>query len=175
MFIAGVEEENSTRHIVVGFRDVTENFTQMRRELADKMNIEMALEREKHANEVKSSFLFNISHDIRTPMNAIMGFTELAKIHLENASLLKKYLEKVDEANHHLLSLIDDLLEMSRVDYGRLELKSEPCNLREQINIVLDMFRPFIAQKNIALEENLDLPTNEVFVDSVRFRRVMSN
>jgi PAS domain S-box-containing protein len=175
MFISRVEEENSTRHIVVGFRDVTENFTQMRRELADKMNIEMALEREKHANEVKSSFLFNISHDIRTPMNAIMGFTELAKIHLENASLLKKYLEKVDEANHHLLSLIDDLLEMSRVDYGRLELKSEPCNLREQINIVLDMFRPFIAQKNIALEENLDLPTNEVFVDSVRFRRVMSN
>ena len=175
MFIAGVEEENSTRHIVVGFRDVTENFTQMRRELADKMNIEMALEREKHANEIKSSFLFNISHDIRTPMNAIMGFTELAKIHLENASLLKKYLEKVDEANHHLLSLIDDLLEMSRVDYGRLELKSEPCNLREQINIVLDMFRPFIAQKNIALEENLEFPTNEVFVDSVRFRRVMSN
>jgi PAS domain S-box-containing protein len=129
MFISRVEEETSTRHIVVGFRDVTENFTQMRRELADKMNIEMALEREKHANE----------------------------------------------ANHHLLSLIDDLLEMSRVDYGRLELKSEPCNLREQINIVLDMFRPFIAQKNIALEENLDLPTNEVFVDSVRFRRVMSN
>ena len=175
MFLARVEEENFTRHVVMGYRDVTQHFTQARRELAEKMNMEMELEREKRANEIKSSFLFNISHDIRTPMNAIMGFTELAKLHLNDSERVKNYLKKVDEANRHLIALIDDLLEMSRIDYGRLEIKSEPCNLSEQINTVLDMFRPQIEEKQIRLEENLDLPPDEVFVDALRFRRVMGN
>ncbi len=175
MFIARVEEENFTRHVVMGYRDVTKHFTQARRELAEKMNMEMELEREKRANEIKSSFLFNISHDIRTPMNAIMGFTELAKIHLDDAARVKMYLTKVDEANRHLIALIDDILEMSRIDYGRLEIKNEPCNLYEQINIVLGMFRPFIHEKQILLEENIKLPAAEVFVDALRFRRIMSN
>ena len=175
MLIARVEEENFTRHVVMGYRDITEHFNQMRRELAEKMNMEMALEREKHANEVKSSFLFNISHDIRTPMNAIMGFTELAKNHIKNPEKLISYLRKVDEANHHLIALIDDLLEMSRIDYGRIEIKSEPCNLNEQINTVLDMFRPQIDEKQLQLEEDFNLPNVEVFLDAVRFRRVMGN
>ena len=175
MLIARVEEENFTRHVVMGYRDITEHFNQMRRELAEKMNMEMELEREKHANEVKSSFLFNISHDIRTPMNAIMGFTELAKNHIKDPVKLTNYLKKVDEANHHLISLIDDLLEMSRIDYGRIELKSEPCNLQQQINTVLDMFRPQIDEKQLHLDEDLNLPNVEVFLDAVRFRRVMGN
>ena len=175
MFVARAEEENFTRHVVMGYRDVTEHFTQVRRELAEKMNMEMALEREKHANEVKSSFLFNISHDIRTPMNAIMGFTELARTHIKDADKLNTYLKKVDEANHHLIALIDDLLEMSRIDYGRLEIKSEPCDLHKQIEIVLDMFRPFADEKNLAIEENLKIPSDEVFVDALRLRRILGN
>ncbi len=175
MYIARVEEENFTRHVVMGYRNITEHFNQARRELAEKMNMEMELEREKRANEIKSSFLFNISHDIRTPMNAIMGFTELAKLHLEDSARVKNYLKKVDEANRHLIALIDDLLEMSRIDYGRLEIKAEPCNLSEQLDTVLDMFRPQIDEKKINLEENLDLPEGEVFVDALRFRRVLGN
>ena len=175
MFIARVEEENFTRHVVMGYRDVTEHFTQVRRELAAKMNMEMELEREKRANEIKASFLFNISHDIRTPMNAIMGFTELAKHHIQEPDRLNLYLRKVDEANHHLIALIDDLLEMSRIDYGRIEIKSEPCNLNEQIDIVLNMFRPMAYEKQLKLEEDLDLPDGEVYVDALRFRRIMGN
>ncbi len=175
MYIARVDEENFTRHVVMGYRNITEHFNQARRELAKKMNMEMELEREKRANEIKSSFLFNISHDIRTPMNAIMGFTELAKLHLDDSARVKNYLKKVDEANRHLIALIDDLLEMSRIDYGRLEIKSEPCNLSEQLNTVLDMFRPQIDEKKINLEEELDLPAGEVFVDALRFRRIMGN
>lgn len=175
MAISRVDSDESGNYVVMSYRDVTEQFTKVRRELADKLNIEMALERERHANEIKASFLFNISHDIRTPMNAIMGFTALAKHHLKEPNLLDKYLNKVDEANHHLIALIDDLLEMSRIDYGRIEIKSEPCDLREQLGIVLDMFRPFVFEKQLTLEEDFNLPQGEVFVDALRFRRVIGN
>ncbi len=175
MSIARVESEPSGKYVVMSYRDVTEHFTQVRRELAEKLNMEMALERERHANEIKASFLFNISHDIRTPMNAIMGFTDLAKHHLKEPNLLSTYLQKVDEANHHLLALIDDLLEMSRIDYGRIEIKSAPCNLSEQLDIVLNMFRPLAYDKHLELEENIDLPADRVFVDALRFRRIIGN
>lgn len=175
MLIARTEEENFTRYVVMGYRDITEQFNKVRRELAEKMNMEIALAREKHANEIKSSFLFNISHDIRTPMNAIMGFTELARLHMKNPLKLGDYLKKVDEANRHLIALIDDLLEMSRLDYGKLEMKTESSNLHEQIKIVVDMFRPSAAEKNLAIIQDLDLPTDSVFIDALRFRRILGN
>ena len=175
MAFSRVDSDESGRHVVMSYRDVTEQFTKVRRELAEKLNMEMALERERHANEVKAAFLFNISHDIRTPMNAIMGFTALAQHHLQEPNLLDKYLKKVDEANHHMIALIDDLLEMSRIDYGRIEIKSEPCNLEKQIELVLDMFRPFAYEKQLTLEEELNLPPDEVFVDALRFRRILGN
>ena len=175
MAFSRVDSDESGRYVVMSYRDITEQFTKVRRELAEKLNMEMALERERHANEVKAAFLFNISHDIRTPMNAIMGFTALAQHHLQEPNLLDKYLKKVDEANHHMIALIDDLLEMSRIDYGRIEIKSEPCNLEKQIELVLDMFRPFAYEKQLTLEEELNLPPDEVFVDALRFRRILGN
>ena len=175
MSVARVDSDETGSHVVMSFRDVTEQFAQVRRELTEKLNMELALERERHANEIKAAFLFNISHDIRTPMNAIMGFTELAKHHLSEPNLLSNYLKKVDEANHHLIALIDDLLEMSRIDYGRVEIKSEPCDLNEQLKIVLDMFRPMAYEKQLTLEENFELPEEKVFLDGLRFRRIMGN
>ena len=175
MAISRVDSDESGRYVVMSYRDVTEQFTKVRRELAEKLNMEMELERERHANEVKAAFLFNISHDIRTPMNAIMGFTALAKHHLKEPGVLDKYLQKVDEANHHMIALIDDLLEMSRIDYGRIEIKSEPCDLNEQLGIVLDMFRPMAYEKQLKLEEDLNLPPDKVFADALRFRRVLGN
>lgn len=175
MAISRVESEPSGNYVVMSYRDVTEQFTKVRRELAEKLNMEMALERERHANEIKAAFLFNISHDIRTPMNAIMGFTALAKHHLKEPTLLDTYLAKVDEANHHMIALIDDLLEMSRIDYGRIEIKSEPCDLEKQIGIVLDMFRPLAYDKHLTIEEDLNLPPDKVFADALRFKRILGN
>lgn len=173
--IVTIKDESLYHHVVMGYRDVTEQITRVQRDLADKLNIEMALEREKHANEIKASFLFSISHDIRTPMNAIMGFTALAQRHINEPELLKGFLTKLDESNHHMLALIDDLLEMSKIDYGRIELRTEPCDLIEQLKIVVDMFRVQAEDKAIHFEEEINLPTQEVFVDSLRFRRIMAN
>lgn len=139
----------------MGFRDVTENMLALQRELAATMEAELALEREKHANEVKSQFLFNVSHDIRTPLNAITGFAGLAKRHIEEPERLNSYLDRVEEASAQLLELIDDLLEMSKLQFGRIELKSESCRLHEQIDLALDMFRAQAEEKQLILRENI--------------------
>ena len=173
--IVKVAEESLHHHVIMSHRDITEHILSVRKELTEKLNIEMALEREKHANEVKASFLFSMSHDIRTPMNAIMGFTALAQRHIDEPDVVKNYLEKLDESNHHMLELIDDLLEMSKIDYGQTEIKVEACNLERQLQIVMDMFRIQAEEKAIHLETDFDLPAQEVYVDSLRFRRVMSN
>lgn len=151
------------------------DITEKRRAQEEKLRMEMALEREKHANEIKSSFLFNISHDIRTPLNAIVGFSELARRHLDEPDRLQNYLDKVGDSSHQLLALIDDLLEMSKLEYGRIEIKAEPCDLNGQIGMVLDLFRAQIEEKSLVLEERLELPEGRVLVDAHRFRRVMSN
>ena len=175
VLIVKVNDESLQHNVIMGYRDITEHINSVRKELTEKLNIEMALEREKHANEVKASFLFSMSHDIRTPMNAIMGFTALAKRHINEPELLKEYLDKIDDSNHHLLDLIDDLLEMSKIDYGRTEIKDEVCNLNRQLKIVADMFKVQSEEKGIQIETEINLPNDEVYVDSLRFRRVMSN
>lgn len=73
--------------------------------------------------------MFNISHDIRTPMNAIMGFADLAQRHINEPDRLRDYLSKVNDSSRQMLALIDDLLEMSRPEYGRIEIKAEPCDV----------------------------------------------
>ena len=173
--IVKIKDDTLQRHVIMSYRDITDHIVGVRKELTEKLNMEMALEREKHANEIKASFLFSMSHDIRTPMNAIMGFTELAQRHINEPEVLKNYLEKLNESNHHLLDLIDDLLEMSKIDYGRTELKTEACDLHRQLRIVADMFKVQAEEKGIHLEEEIDLPKQEVYLDPLRFRRVMSN
>ena len=175
MFLAHIESEESGLHVVMGYRDVTEHILHVQEELANRLNMEMELEREKKANEIKSSFLFNISHDIRTPMNAIMGFTDLAVRHVGEPELLKAYLGRVKESNQHMLALIDDLLEMSRIDYGRIEINPEPCNLLENIRLVLDMYRPQAEKKNVFFVEVLELPEEKVYADALCFRRILGN
>ncbi len=174
--IPSSDKEGGLRHhAVIGYRDVTSLTTQVQEELSERLNMEMELEREKHSNEIKSSFLFNLSHDIRTPMNAIMGFTSLAERHVEEPEKLKDYLSKVDESGRVLMTLIDDMLEMSRIDYGKIEIKTEPADLRSEIEGVLDMFRPAVEEKELNLLTELNLPSQDVYVDKGRFQRILSN
>ena len=174
MFVAGIGGRDC-RHAVMAYQDVTERTLKVQKDTAQRLHTEMELERERHANEIKSSFLFNISHDIRTPMNAIVGFSNLAKRHVKEPERLIDYLGKVDESSHQLLALIDDMLEMSRIDYGRIQIKAEPTNLREQLEMVLDLFRAQAEEKRMTLTQKIELPEKDVLVDENRFRRIISN
>ena len=175
MSIVRIDDNDLLRNAVMGYRDVTSQIVRVKKEMQEKMDMQMALEQEKNANEAKSAFLFSVSHDIRTPMNAIMGFTDLAKRHMNDPERLRDYLGKVDEANHHLLALIDDLLEMSRLDYGRVEIKTEPLDLARQINMALDMFKPQIEEKSLTLLRDIAIPQQPVCLDGLRFRRIIGN
>lgn len=175
MSIVKIEDDLLKNNIVIGYRDITAQVKLVQKELTAKLKMETELEREKRTNEIKTAFLFNISHDLRTPMNSIMGFTELARRYVENPERLKNYLDKVDESNRHLLALIDDLLDMSSLDFERIEIKSDVCNLKEQLDMIVDIFIPQATEKKITLERNFNLPNKNIFVDSLRFRRVMGN
>ena len=160
---------------VLGFRDVTQRISRVQRELSEKMEMENELEREKRANEIKSAFLFSVSHDIRTPMNSITGFTALAKRHMDDPKLLAEFLGNVEESSSHLLALIDNLIEMSSLSQEKFTLDDLPASLDDEIGAVVDMFRPQAEEKKIELTTDLNLPPTDVLLDTVRFRRLLSN
>ncbi len=141
----------------------------------EKLRMEMALEKEKQASEIKAAFLFNISHDILTPLNSIMGFTDLARRHINEPELLKNYLAKVDESSRQMLDLVNNLLDMSKITYGKTQLRNEVCDLEEQVLVVLHAFKMAAEKKNISLESVLNLPRELVYTDDVNFRKILSS
>lgn len=175
MSVVRVRDEERVNNVVLGFRNVTDRIARVQHELSEKMEIEAELDREKRANEIKSSFLFSISHDIRTPMNAITGFTALAKNHTDDPKLLAEMLGHVEEASGHLMSLIDNLLEMSSLSQQKFTLDELPASLDDEISAIVDMFRPQAEEKKIELKADVNLPPTDVLLDTVRFRRLISN
>ncbi len=175
MSVVRVRDEERVNNVVLGFRNVTDRIARVQRELSEKMEIEAELDREKRANEIKSSFLFSVSHDIRTPMNAITGFTALAKSHTDDPKLLAELLGNVEEASGHLMSLIDNLLEMSSLSQQKFTLDDLPASLDDEIAAVVEMFRPLAEEKDIELKADVNLPPADVLLDTVRFRRLMNN
>ena len=149
--------------------------TEKHRMQVDKMRIELEFAREKQHNEVKSGFLFNMSHDIRTPMNAIVGFSALARRHINEPELLTGYLDKTITSGQLMLTLLDDMLEMNKLEGGLVHLNLEPTDLREQISAVTDMFRLESEKKLVVLKEDIDLLDEKVLVDQNRFCRIIGN
>ena len=134
----------------------------------------MELDKTNQANEIKAAFLFNISHDILTPLNSIRGFTELARRHIDNPELVKNYLEKVDESGRQMLTLVNDLLDISKITYGKTQLRTEICDLEEQVQAVVNAFKDKATQKNISLDCTFDLPRELVYTDDVNLKKIFS-
>ena len=150
------------------------DITERRQIQEEKLRMEMELEKERQASEIKAAFLFNISHDILTPLNSIMGFTDLARRHINEPELLKNYLSKVDESSRQMLNLVNDLLDMSKITYGKTQLRTEVCDLEEQVLIVVHAFTNRAAEKNIALDCVTNLPREMVYTDDVNLRKILS-
>ena len=106
-----------------------------------------ALSVAEHASRAKTTFLSNMSHDIRTPMNAIIGFTSIAASHIDNKERVQDCLEKIMSSSNHLLSLINDILDMSRIESGKVTIQEKECNLSERIHNLVDMIRPQMRAK----------------------------
>ena len=173
--VVRIGDPDACFHAVMGFQDVTEQVLRVQRDAANRLRMEVALEKEKQAHEAKSEFLFSVSHDVRTPMNAIMGFTDLARQHIREPERLRGYLDKVRESSEHMLSLIDNLLEMSQIDSGHIHLKPEACSLREQMDSVLALMEGQAEAKGVALSADLNIPETRVLIDIHCFRRILTN
>jgi signal transduction histidine kinase len=125
-------------------------------------------------NRAKTSFLSSMSHDIRTPMNAIIGFTDLALLDLDNREKVEEYLKKIKGSSAHLLSLINDVLEMSRIESGKIELVEEPMNMGELLKEVKDILLGQVAEKNQSLLVSLeDMTRKTVKCDRLRMNQVI--
>ena len=138
--------------------------------------LESALETARAASAAKSQFLSNMSHDIRTPMNAIVGMTAIAATHLEERERVLECLKKIGLSSQHLLSLINDILDMSKIESGKLSLRAEPFNLAELAAEVTELVRAEAVSGQIEMDVRMAVIKNEkVIGDPLRIRQVYLN
>ena len=168
---AGTEGENFG--IVLGFRSVD---GETRREMEKKTLLENALQQANRASKAKSVFLSNMSHDIRTPMNAIVGFTALATAHIDQKDQVEEYLKKIMTSGNHLLSLINDVLDMSRIESGRMHLDEKPCQLPDILHGLRNILQADVHAKQIELYiDAVDVLDEEIYCDKLRLNQVLLN
>ena len=145
------------------------------RERQYEAELEKAAEQAKNANEAKTRFLFNMSHDIRTPMNAIVGFSGLLEKNLQNERKAKEYLEKIQSSSNLLLRIINQVLEMARIESGTavLQLKAEDMDaLFHRVNTV---FEEDVRKKNLQYHAVLDVRHHYVVCDQTKLQEIMLN
>ena len=138
--------------------------------------LEEALMRAESANAAKTTFLNNMSHDIRTPMNAIIGFTSLAASHMDNRDKVKEYLSKIATSSEHLLSLINDILDMSRIESGKVKISENPLHLPDLLHDIRTIVQPNIASRQLDfLIDTVDVRDEDIIADKLRLTQVLLN
>lgn len=143
---------------------------------ARSMKIRNELEKAEATSKAKSQFLSQMSHEIRTPMNGIVGMTELSRKHVTDPNRTLNYLDKIQVSSHHLLSLINDVLDMSKIESGKIELHEEPFDLGKLLRTLKANFTPQARMKNIAYEL---LPSghleDSLIGDALRLNQIVTN
>ena len=158
---------------VVGTRNVDDL---IKKERQQEMALQAAFDAAEAANRAKTEFLSNMSHDIRTPMNGIIGMTAIAAAHIDDKERVQDCLKKTTQASKHLLSLINEVLDMSKIESGKVDLVEEEFNLSDLIDNLLTMTNAQIAEHHHELSVNISGVTHEkVIGDSLRIQKVFTN
>lgn len=168
-------QDDSTGDIMVMAvcRDIT---AQVQKQREQTQALQDALMQAQHANSAKTTFLSNMSHDIRTPMNAIIGFTTIAVSHIDNKSQVQDCLQKVLASSNHLLSLINDILDMSRIESGKVQIMEQECNISELTHNLLSIIQPQVKAKQLELFiDTFDVKNEDVIADSLKLSQVFVN
>ncbi|WP_295741228.1 PAS domain-containing hybrid sensor histidine kinase/response regulator [uncultured Oscillibacter sp.] len=164
---------DSSHGVVLGFRSVDE---ETRSEMEKKALLEDALAQANRASKAKSTFLSNMSHDIRTPMNAIIGFTALATTHIDQKEQVAGYLKKIMTSGNHLLSLINDVLDMSRIESGKIFLEEKPCSLPDILHGLRNIVQADVHAKQLELYmDAVDVKNEGIYCDRLRLNQVLLN
>ena len=167
--VLGVCKEISgiSRYIVV--------FSNRTKEMKANIALGEALKEANRASQAKSVFLSNMSHDIRTPMNAILGYTALAQSRLNNPQKLENYLSKITLSGNYLLSLINDILDMSRIESGKVTLDEAEVNLNQLIDRMLTVISGQIAEKHLHFTKDIRITDADIICDRTRLNQVFIN
>ena len=168
-------QDNDTNDIMVMVvaKEITE---QVRKQREQTQALQDALMQAQHANKAKTTFLSNMSHDIRTPMNAIIGFATIAASHINSKEQVQDCLQKVLSSSNHLLSLINDILDMSRIESGKVQIKEQECNISELMHNLVTIIQPQVKAKQLELFIDTFEVTNEnVIADSLKLNQVFIN
>ena len=161
------------KHVVMGYRSVDAITKQ---QMAYQAELSEAKEKADAANKAKTSFLFNMSHDIRTPMNAIIGFTEMAQKHLDERDKVENCLEKVHSSGKHLLSLINDILDMARIESGKMQIEEAVINIREASKPAMAIAYETAAARDITLTLNSGPVGDEyIYADALKISQIALN
>ena len=162
------------RYLLRGYHsDVTES---VREDRAQRDALADALVAAEHANRAKTTFLNNMSHDIRTPMNAIVGFTALATSHIDQKELVQDYLSKITVSSQHLLSLINDVLDMSRIESGKMTLEETQIHLPDLIHDLRTIILANVKAKQLDLNiDTQDVVNEDIITDRLRLNQVFLN
>ncbi len=162
------DEDGKLKSILVANRDVT---AEKQHEIEQDNELRRALATAENANKAKTFFLNNISHDIRTPMNAIIGFTALALSHIDNKEHVHQYLEKIGISSKHLLSLINDVLDMSRIENGKVKIEEKEIHLPD----IMHDLRSIIHGNICAKQQDLFIDTQDVIHENILADRLRLN
>ena len=154
------------------FNDVTD---QKKKELQANIELEDAYNKSQSASKAKTSFLFNMSHDIRTPMNAILGFADLIEKHLDDKDKCKMYLQKLKSSSSFLLSLINNVLDMARIESGQTEIVESVWNVNNFVSDLVSVFESSIKEKNLKFIKFMDIKHENVNCDATRLRQIYLN
>ena len=171
--VASETENGKPQAVTMTIRSIDE---MIKNEEKQKELFALAAERAEAANYAKSDFLSKMSHDIRTPMNAIIGMTAIAGTHIDDRDRVVDCLSKITVASRHLLSLINEVLDMSRIESGKVTLTEEDFNLSQLIENLLTMVKPLAKEHNHELNVKINNIAHEnVFGDSLRIQQVFVN
>ena len=172
-FVPLRDEKGNPTGAVAGMKDVD---AEVRKELKAREELENARYEAEAASRAKTAFLFNMSHDIRTPMNAILGYTDIAIKHRDNPGRVDDSLAKIKIAGGHLLNLINDILEMSRIESDTLEITNGPTDIRRLIESVDQMSNTLAISKSISFKTEVGEITNPyIYIDELHTNEVLIN
>lgn len=172
-FIMTLDYETNDIMVMVVTKEITDI---VKKQKEQTQALQDALLQAQHASRAKTTFLSNMSHDIRTPMNAIIGFTTIAVSHIDNKERVKDCLQKVLSSSNHLLSLINDILDMSRIESGKIQIKEQDCNISELMHNLINIIQPQVKAKQLELFiDTFEVVNEDVIADSLKLNQVFIN
>ncbi len=155
---------------------VSRNAKMATQKAVERAVLEEKLHKAEAAEKAKTMFLSNMSHDIRTPMNAIIGFTTLAETNLDNKEKVKEYLTKIMSSSNHLLSLINDILDMSRIESGRLNIEEKECSISDIFRDMRNIIQTQMQEKRLNFfMDTIDVVDEDIYCDKLHVNQVLLN